>query len=92
MILGSQARPVAPSAHDCPSSRGRIYSFGKLIILYSEREPAEQQQLRPAFFLGKSMYMVDTPYVSPTVLMNTIFQSFAGHSHFMGDTDSWGSN
>ena len=33
----------------------------------------------------------DTPYVSPTVLMNKIFESFAGHSHFMGDTDSWGS-
>ncbi len=32
--------------------------------------------------------MVETPYVFPTVLMNEIFESFAGHSHFMGDTDA----
>jgi hypothetical protein len=29
---------------------------------------------------------------SPTFLMKAIFQSFAGHSLFMGDNDSWGSN
>ena len=32
--------------------------------------------------------MVDTPYVSRTVLMKAIFESFAGHSYFMGDNDS----
>ena len=30
-------------------------------------------------------HMVDTAYVSPTVLTKAIFENFAGHSLFMGD-------
>jgi hypothetical protein len=36
--------------------------------------------------------MVDTPYVSRTVLMKAIFQSLPGREPKMGDNDSWGSN
>jgi len=41
---------------------------------------------------GLSMNMVDTPYISPTGVLNAIFKSFAVHSGFMGDNDSQCSN
>jgi hypothetical protein len=47
-------------------------------------KPFQQNQIPEVYWTN----IVDTPYVSPTVLMNIIFQSWPGRELKMGDNDS----